>query len=129
MLKCLKLGIKYIPVLFDVFGRKIKMEKMFLQVEALQADLECMRKENETLRFMLGAMNGKCNILQSHLQGMKVEETGINLMQSEAKKRARSDEVPTQSKTSQIFVRTDSNDNSLVSLYIYIYVCVCVCNG
>uniref|UniRef100_A0A2N9H603 WRKY domain-containing protein n=1 Tax=Fagus sylvatica TaxID=28930 RepID=A0A2N9H603_FAGSY len=90
------------------------MEKMFLQVEALQADLECMRKENETLRFMLGAMNRKCNILQSHLQGMKVEETGINLMQSEAKKRARSDEVPTQSKTSQIFVRTDSNDNSLI---------------
>jgi predicted nuclease with TOPRIM domain len=37
---------------------------MFLQVETLQTDLKCLRKENETLRFMLDVMNSKCNRLQ-----------------------------------------------------------------
>ena len=101
---------------------------MSLQVETLQEDLEGLRKENETLRFMLSAMNNKCNILQARLQEMKVEQMGINLTQSgsiyDTKKRART-EVPIQTNTRQIFVRTDSKDSSLVSLfYLNMYICM-----
>ncbi|KAL4650734.1 hypothetical protein ACB092_01G109300 [Castanea dentata] len=87
------------------------------KVETLQEDLERLRKENETLRFMLSAMNNKYNILQARLQEMKVEQMGINFTQSgslyETKKRART-EIPIQTKTKQIFVRTDSKDTSLI---------------
>lgn len=94
----------------------------------LQEDLERLRKENETLRFMLSGMNNKCNILQVRLQEMKVEQMGINFTQSgsiyETKKRART-EIPIQTKTKQIFVRTDLKDTSLVSLfYLNMYICM-----
>lgn len=100
------------------------MEKMFLQVEKLQADVECLRKENETLRFLLGVMSSKYNVLQAHLQERNAEQTGLISLtggsgsDNETNKRPRT-EVPTPNKTSRIFVRTDPKDNSLVSLLIF----------
>jgi hypothetical protein len=90
-------------------------------VETLQDDLKCLRKENETLRFMLDVMNSKCSILQAHLQEAKAGQMDIDLTQTgfnnEANKRARTSEVPIHNKTQRFLVRTDPDqDNSLVSL-------------
>lgn len=91
--------------------------------DQLQAELELLRKENETLRFMLEAMRIKYNILESHIQQRTVEHMGFDLNQLDIpNKRARSDQqfplANYSNKTStpsQFLVRTDSKDNSLVS--------------
>ncbi|KAG7965547.1 hypothetical protein I3843_08G006600 [Carya illinoinensis] len=92
------------------------------KVKTLRAGLESLRKENETLRFKLEAMNRKCNILQVQLQEKKAQKLGvIDLTESRSNseitscKRARIElQVPTSNKTSRILVRTDSTDNSQV---------------
>nr|QWQ79434.1 WRKY12 [Juglans sigillata] len=94
------------------------------KVKTLRADLESLRKENETLRFKLGVMNRKCNILQAHLQETKAQQLGmIDLTASRSNSEITSckrsvriieQQVPTPTKTSQILVRTNSTDNSQV---------------
>ncbi|KAG6706643.1 hypothetical protein I3843_07G224500 [Carya illinoinensis] len=86
----------------------------------LQANLQSLRKENETLRFMLGVMNRKCNILQARLQERKAEQfLNINLTQSGSNnetnyKKARTEFPAPINRTSRILVRADSQDNSLI---------------
>ncbi|KAF5456813.1 hypothetical protein F2P56_026252 [Juglans regia] len=89
-------------------------------METLQANSESLRKENETLRFMLGVMNRKCNILQARLQARKAEQImDINLTHQSGSnnetnyKKART-QFPAPNSTSRILVRADSLDNSLI---------------
>lgn len=98
--------------------------------DQLQADLERLRKENETLKLMVEVMRRKCNILESHLKQMKVEHMGFDLNKKLdiANKRARSDHhFPIAnynnraSAPSQFFVKTESKDNSLVTNYSQLY--------
>ncbi|XP_015884033.3 probable WRKY transcription factor 40 [Ziziphus jujuba] len=90
------------------------------KAEALQEDLECMRKENESLRFMLEVMTRKCNTIESHLRQRNLEYMGIDLNhQFEANKRARTSInefslATNKSQTSQFLVRTNSKDSTLV---------------
>ncbi|GAV83653.1 WRKY domain-containing protein [Cephalotus follicularis] len=88
------------------------------RVESLQAELERLRKVNENLRFMLQVMHSKCNIIEAHIQEMKLQQVGSNLSQigpyytNDIKKIARI-EVPI-AKASQIVVRTESKDSLVV---------------
>lgn len=73
-------------------------------MEALEAELECLQKENEALGFMFETMSSKYIMLhQAYLH-------------QESNKRQRL-EVPAAaaSKASQVFVKTDPRDQSLVS--------------
>lgn len=95
---------------------------MIGQVEALKEKLECLRKEKESLRFMLEVISRKCNTMEAHLQKRKLE---IDLNQLEANKRARTSTefalTTNKSHSSQFFVRTDSKDSTLVSIATYIW--------
>ncbi|KAJ9167661.1 hypothetical protein P3X46_019275 [Hevea brasiliensis] len=94
------------------------------KAEALQDELERTRKENETLRVMLEVMSSKLSDLQAHVQEkkFKVQEIGSCSPLSGASyyyhevydpiKKPRI-EIP-MAKPSQIFVRTDSEDKSLI---------------
>ncbi|OMO61574.1 DNA-binding WRKY [Corchorus capsularis] len=85
------------------------------KVEGLQAELFQLQKENEALRLMLEAMRSKYNnVLQAYLR----ESNGgglspIGSYDDYPNKRARP-EVPTLSKASQVFVKTDLKENSLI---------------
>ncbi|EEF46881.1 hypothetical protein RCOM_0921060 [Ricinus communis] len=83
-------------------------------MESLQDELERTQKENETLRFMLEVMSRKFSTLQANFQEKKVQETPSSSCYEvyESNKRPRI-EIPL-SKPSQIFVRTDSKDKSLI---------------
>ncbi|CAK7353926.1 unnamed protein product [Dovyalis caffra] len=92
------------------------------KVEALRSKLELMRKENETLRYMLEGMSKNFSILQAKLRETKEDEIKArNLMEGDqayheildSNKRARL-EVPI-AKPSRIFVRSaDPKDKSLI---------------
>ncbi|KDP33519.1 hypothetical protein JCGZ_07090 [Jatropha curcas] len=84
------------------------------KVEALQYELERTRKENETLRFMVEVMSAKFSSLQENVQEnklFKVQESS-NYEVYDSIKRQRI-EIP-MAKPSQIFVRTESKDTSLI---------------
>lgn len=83
-------------------------------MESLQAELESMKKENETLRFMLQVTSKKCKMLEGYLkEGSLLEINGTQ-------KRPRTtfdnnkynNQLPVANKTSQFFVKTDSKDNN-----------------
>lgn len=91
-------------------------------METLQLELQQVREENNTLRFMLEVMSIKCTKLESHLQDIKKEEHRriINsnyqigsIPNIDSSKRARL-EIPTAQKPLQVFVRTQPNDESLI---------------
>ncbi|XP_050217097.1 probable WRKY transcription factor 40 [Mercurialis annua] len=77
-------------------------------MEILRDELERIRKENEGLRLMVEVMSSKLNLLQ--------QENKINssFFISDCNKRSRTESVIPISKPSQIFVRTDSKDHSLI---------------
>ncbi|GAU17685.1 hypothetical protein TSUD_07470, partial [Trifolium subterraneum] len=88
-------------------------------VETLQLELQQVREENNTLRFMLEVMSLKCTKLESQLQEIKKEEqkgtssNQIGLVPNfDSSKRARL-EFPTAKKPLEVFVRTNPNDDSL----------------
>lgn len=92
------------------------------KVETLELELQQVREENNTLRFMLEVMSIKCTKLESHLQDIKKEEhRGIissnhqigSIPNIDSSKRARL-EFPTAQKPLQVFVRTQPNDESLI---------------
>lgn len=92
------------------------------KVETLELELQQVREENNTLRFMLEVMSIKCTKLESHLQEIKKEEhRGIissnhqigSIPNIDSSKRARL-EIPTAQKPLQVFVRTQPNDESLI---------------
>ncbi|KAF8400529.1 hypothetical protein HHK36_013828 [Tetracentron sinense] len=86
------------------------------KVEALEAELERLRGENEKLRQMVEMMSSKYKTLQAHLQGKKIDEMGSFVTEScsshELNKIAMN-RVP-KAKESQVFVRADASDNSLI---------------
>lgn len=82
------------------------------KVQILEADLKSLRKENETLRFMLDFMSNKCNILQAHLQETKAGQQHA-VFNHETNKRARMSEFPVHNKT-RLVVRTEADDSSLI---------------
>ncbi|KAL4331792.1 hypothetical protein GQ457_07G043990 [Hibiscus cannabinus] len=72
------------------------------KVEALQAELECLQKENEALGLMLETMSRKYNVLhQAYIR-------------QESDKRLGHEVPAAASKTSQVFVKTDPGDQSLI---------------
>ncbi|XP_045823277.1 probable WRKY transcription factor 40 [Trifolium pratense] len=89
------------------------------KVETLQLELQQVREENNTLRFMLEVMSIKCTKLESQLQEIKKEEhkgtssNQIGLVPNiDSNKRARL-EFPTAKKPLEVFVRTNPNDDNL----------------
>ncbi|XP_059658242.1 WRKY transcription factor 18-like [Cornus florida] len=68
------------------------------KVKNLKAECERLGKENENLRLMLEVMGDQYNILLSHLHNLKDENH----------------QVVAAAKPSSVFVRTNSNDNSLI---------------
>lgn len=91
-------------------------------MKTLELELQQVREENNTLRFMLEVMSIKCTKLESHLQDIKKEEhKGIissnhqirSIPNIDSSKRARL-EFPTAQKPLQVFVRTQPNDESLI---------------
>lgn len=91
-------------------------------METLQSELQQVREENNTLRFMLEVMSIKCTKLESQLQeikqkGISSNQIGLEHNLNETSKRARL-EFPTTKKPIQVFVRTHSNDDCLVCLVI-----------
>ncbi|KAL5558223.1 hypothetical protein UlMin_034434 [Ulmus minor] len=74
------------------------------KVEALQVELQRLKKENKTLRLMVEVMKSKCKLLETHCQETNAEQ-----------KKAKRDHYPVRDdKTSQLLVRTDPRDNSLI---------------
>ncbi|KAJ0089939.1 hypothetical protein Patl1_12581 [Pistacia atlantica] len=74
------------------------------KMDVLQAKLEGVRKENDRLRFMVEAMTNKCKALQTHIHQTSYRasyEKGNNIRTEDKK-------------SSTIFVKSDSKDNSLV---------------
>ncbi|KAF5743362.1 putative Transcription factor [Tripterygium wilfordii] len=67
------------------------------EVEELKEELERCRKENEALQFMVEVMSSRYNNLQAYIQ-----------------EREQRTEVPGANKASQIFVKADAKDKSLV---------------
>lgn len=90
-------------------------------METLELELQQVKEENNTLRFMLEVMNIKCTKLESHLQEINKEGhkgTSSNhqigsIPNIDSSKRARL-EIPTAQKPLQVFVRTQPNDESLI---------------
>ncbi|TXG62259.1 hypothetical protein EZV62_013622 [Acer yangbiense] len=86
-------------------------------IEGLLAKLEHVRKENESLRYMVEIMNDKCNNLQSQIrteQQMKYTNYLASYYESIHKGgRPTLAEVPI-SKTSKIYVKTHVDDKTLV---------------
>ncbi|XVF35671.1 hypothetical protein REPUB_Repub18cG0166300 [Reevesia pubescens] len=93
------------------------------KVEGLQAELEDLQKENQALRLMSEAMSSKYNMLhQAYLRESNSQlPTGCsgglarfgNLYDEYSNKRLRP-EVPAVAKASQVFVKTDPRDKSLL---------------
>ncbi|XP_057958685.1 probable WRKY transcription factor 40 [Malania oleifera] len=82
------------------------------RVEALQAELERVRKENEKLRSMLQVMGSKFEVLRALLRDRAREERDGSVHDSN--KRARSGETEVLvAKTSQVFARTEPWDKTL----------------
>lgn len=99
-------------------------------MKTLQLEIQHVREENNTLRFMVEVMNIKCTKLESHLQEInKEEQKGISSNQIglvpnlDTTKRARQ-EFPTTKKSLQVFVKTHPNDDSLVCLNITNLLCI-----
>lgn len=102
-------------------------------METLELELQQVREENNTLRFMLEVMSIKCTKLESHLQDIKKEEhRGIIISSNhqigsipiiDSSKRARL-EIPTAQKPLQVFVRTQPNNESLVCFIITNLLCI-----
>lgn len=102
-------------------------------MEMLQAELERIRRENEALKDMVEIMVKKFSVLQANVQETKGQQVATKFdrskylfyddnVQDNSKKRARTHQefpITKQAVPSQIFVRTDCKDNSLVSLYVF----------
>ncbi|OMO90700.1 DNA-binding WRKY [Corchorus olitorius] len=86
------------------------------KVEALQAELFQLQKENEALRLMLEAMRSKYNnVLQAYLRESNSQVLSpIGSYDIEYPNKRARPEVPTLSKASQVFVKTDLKENSLI---------------
>lgn len=103
-------------------------------MEALQDELERSRKENETLKVMVEVMSGKLSALRSNVQeiGSNSPLSGVSPYELYGLNKRPRIEIP-MSKPSQILVKTDPKDKSLVSVdhvcawikclcaYIFIY--------
>ncbi|KAK6249276.1 hypothetical protein QUC31_020841 [Theobroma cacao] len=88
------------------------------KVEALQVELEHLKRANEALRLMLEAMSRKCNTLEAYLRESSSQPTGSRLTRigsydEHLNKRPRP-EVPSMAKPSQVFVKMDPRDKSLI---------------
>ncbi|KAF3446206.1 hypothetical protein FNV43_RR11385 [Rhamnella rubrinervis] len=103
-----------------VYGHTSNKQKV---EDQLQADLERLRKENETLKLMVEVMRSKCNILESHLRQRNVEYVGgfdLDQLDTANKKARTTHHCPLAnyhnkaSASSQFFVKTDSKDNTMV---------------
>ena len=106
-------------------------------MESLQAELEHLQKENQALRLMLEAMSSKYNMLhQAYLRESNSQlptgSSGLTRMVSYdeySNKRLRP-EVSAVAKASQVFVKTDPRDKSLVSdrhlFTLARFLCICV---
>ena len=96
----------------------------FFQVEVLKIELERLRKENEDLRLALEIMGSKYEVLQAHLQKNMATISPDHGSSHDSNKRPRTEEVSV-AKASQVFVRTNPKDKSLVSdPLILIIICV-----
>ena len=98
-------------------------------VDSVQEDLQRLRKENEILIFIINKLTTKRStheqqqLRQMHIQQQPCDHRHImttNINSAITSKRQRTDEHPDQfpashNKTSQVLVKTDSKDNSLVS--------------
>ncbi|CAK9182875.1 unnamed protein product [Ilex paraguariensis] len=86
------------------------------KVVNLRSELERLGKENENLRLLIEVMSNGCNILQAQLPKMKDDQIRSFLIENERSydsgKRGRT--KVSVIKPSQIFVRTDPNDKSLI---------------
>ncbi|XWS26162.1 hypothetical protein CRYUN_Cryun26dG0007200 [Craigia yunnanensis] len=91
------------------------------KVEALQAELKHLQKQNQALRLMFEAMSSKYNMLhQAYLRKTNSQLptgcsglTRFGLYDEYSNKRLRL-EVPAVAKASQVFVKTDPRDKSLI---------------
>lgn len=83
-------------------------------MESLQAELESMKKENETLRFMLQVTSKKCKRLEGYLkEGSLLETNGTQKRpRTTFDNNKNNNQFPVANKTSQFFVKTDSKDNN-----------------
>ncbi|GLU01246.1 hypothetical protein SLE2022_185590 [Rubroshorea leprosula] len=87
-------------------------------VEALGEELENLTKQNEVLRFLFEAVSNQCIILQAHLQELSYTRGNMSLVQhldsynNDPNKRPRTE--VSMSKPSQIFVKTNPKDKSLI---------------
>ncbi|KAK8484294.1 hypothetical protein V6N11_013091 [Hibiscus sabdariffa] len=74
------------------------------KVEALQAELECLQKENEAMGLVLETMSRKYNVLhQAYI-----------CQESDKRPRLEVPAAACASKTSKVFVKTDPGDQSLI---------------
>ena len=106
-------------------------------MEALQAELEHLQKQNQALRLMFEVMSSKYNLLhQAYLRESNSQLptgcsglTRFGLYDEYSNKRLRP-EVPAVAKASQVFVKTDARDKSLVSDHhlftLARFLCICV---
>ncbi|KAL5850186.1 hypothetical protein ACOSQ4_008199 [Xanthoceras sorbifolium] len=86
-------------------------------VELLQAKLEDVRKDNESLRLMVEIVNNKCNVLQSRIQEtIRTHQMDANnyLASIQSDHNGGSRPEVSVSKTSKIYVETHVDDKSLV---------------
>ncbi|XVF89397.1 hypothetical protein PTKIN_Ptkin19aG0127000 [Pterospermum kingtungense] len=82
------------------------------KVEALQEELEHMRKQNQALRLMFDEMSNKYNMLhQAYLRESNSQH--VVLYDEYSNKRLRT-ELPSVTKASHVLVKTDPRDNSLI---------------
>ena len=86
------------------------------QVEVLKIELERLRKENEDLRLALDIIGSKYEALQARLQTSKVTISSDLGLNHHSNKRPRSEEVA-MAKASQVLVRANPEDKSLVSYH------------
>ncbi|KAH7574056.1 hypothetical protein JRO89_XS03G0245500 [Xanthoceras sorbifolium] len=92
-------------------------------VELLQAKLEDVRKDNESLRLMVEIVNNKCNVLQSRIQEtIRTHQMDANnyLASVQSDHNGGSRPEVSVSKTSKIYVETHVDDKSLVNLLLFI---------
>ncbi|XP_042504020.1 probable WRKY transcription factor 40 [Macadamia integrifolia] len=87
------------------------------KVQALEADMERLYKENERLSSFLEVMTNNCRFLQAYLQGKVTQETIVAATaqsgsSEDSNKRAWNEVAKT--KMSRILIRTDPGDCSLV---------------
>ncbi|CAI8605978.1 unnamed protein product [Vicia faba] len=89
------------------------------KVETLELELQQVREENNTLRFMLEVMSKKCTNLKQEINKEENKEiissNQIGLSPNfDTSKRARLEYFPTAKKPLQVFVKTHPNDESLI---------------